>query len=119
MNLLPKASGTRPRVACEISPQGVVAARSNDATSPLAAVAKADLAEGAVIASLKPGNIADRVAVTAALRRAMEGIGSRANSRGADMTLIIPDAAVRVLLLEFDSFPSKLSEALPIVRFRL
>jgi len=119
MNLLPKASGTRPRVACEISPQGVVAARSNDATSPLAAVAKADLAEGAVLPSLKPGNIADRVAVTAALRRVMEAIGSRGNSRGADTTLIIPDAAVRVLLLEFDSFPSKLSEALPIVRFRL
>lgn len=119
MNLLPKASGTRPRVACEISPQGVVAARSNDAASPLAAVAKVDLAEGAVVPSLKPGNIADRVAVTAALRRAMEAIGSRPNSRGTDLTVIIPDAAVRVLLLEFDSFPSKLSEALPIVRFRL
>ena len=28
MNFLPQASGTRPRVACEIAPQGVVAARS-------------------------------------------------------------------------------------------
>ena len=35
------------------------------------------------------------------------------------MTLVIPDTAVRVLLLEFDALPTKLSEALPIVRFRL
>ncbi len=33
--------------------------------------------------------------------------------------MVIPDAAVRVLLLDFDVLPNKLSEALPIVRFRL
>ena len=68
---------------------------------------------------LKPGNLADRVAVIAAIRRAMESIDVRANSRGADLTIVIPDAAVRVLLLDFDALPTKLSEALPIVRFRL
>ena len=35
------------------------------------------------------------------------------------MTLIVPDAAVRVLLLDFDALPAKAAEALPIVRFRL
>jgi type IV pilus assembly protein PilM len=119
MNLLPKASGTRPRVACDISPQGVVAARSTLAGAPLSAVARVALAEGAIIPSLKPGNIADRVAVAAAVRKALESIGERPNSRGSDITLILPDQAVRVLLLEFDAFPGKLSEALPIVRFRL
>jgi type IV pilus assembly protein PilM len=39
--------------------------------------------------------------------------------RGADLTLVIPDAAVRVLLLDFDSLSAKPAEALPIVRFRL
>jgi type IV pilus assembly protein PilM len=33
--------------------------------------------------------------------------------------VVIPDAAVRVLLLDFDVLPSKLAEALPIIRFRL
>jgi type IV pilus assembly protein PilM len=119
MNLLPKASGIRPRVACEIMPQGVVAARSVDAASPLAAVAKVALAEGAVAPSLKPGNVVDRVAVTAAIRAALEQIGERANARDANLTLVIPDSAVRVLLLDFEALPSREAEALPLVRFRL
>ena len=119
MNLLPKASGIRPRVACEIMPQGVVAARSVDAASPLSAVAKVALAEGAVAPSLKPGNVVDRVAVTAAIRGALEQIGERANARDANLTLVIPDSAVRVLLLDFEALPSRESEALPLVKFRL
>ncbi len=119
MNLLPQPSGNRPRLACEISPQGVVAARAETAASPIAAVAKVALAAGAVVPGLKPGNVVDRVAVIAAVRKAMEEIDARAGSRASDMTLVIPDAAVRVLLLEFDALPNKLSEALPLVRFRL
>jgi type IV pilus assembly protein PilM len=119
MNLLPQASGIRPRVACEIMPQGVVAARSADAASPLAAVARVQLAEGAVLSSLKPGNIVDRVAVVAAMRSALEQIGERANARDANLTLVIPDSAVRVLLLDFEALPSRANEALPLVRFRL
>lgn len=119
MNLLPKASGSRPRIACEISPDGVVAARATQPGAPLEAVARAALAEGAVMPSLRPGNLVDGVAVVAALRRVMDSIGLRANSRAADVTLIIPDGAVRVLLLDFDTLPNKLSEALPLVRFRL
>jgi type IV pilus assembly protein PilM len=106
-------------LACEISPQGVVAARSADASAPLGAVARVDLAEGAVAPGLRPGNIVDRVAVAAAVRRTLEQLDAKPNSRDADITLIIPDSAVRVLLLDFDSLPSRLSDALPIVRFRL
>ena len=119
MNLLPKASGSRPRLACEIAPEGVTAARAILPDGPLESVARAPLATGAVMPGLKPGNLADRVAVIAAIRRALEGIDVRSNSRGADLTIIIPDAAVRVLLLDFDALPAKLTEALPIVRFRL
>jgi type IV pilus assembly protein PilM len=119
MNLLPKPSETRPRVACEISPQGVVAARSADATAPLGATARVELAEGAVYPGLRPGNVVDRVEVAAAVRRALEMVDAKPNSRDADITLVIPDAAVRVLLLDFDALPSRASDALPIVRFRL
>ena len=119
MNLLPRASGNRPRLACEIAATGVVAGRSPEAGAPLTAVAQASLSEGAVVPSLHPGNIVDRVAVIAAVRRALEQVGGRANARDANLTLIVPDGAVRVLLLDFDALPNKLSEALPIVRFRL
>jgi type IV pilus assembly protein PilM len=126
MNLLPKASGSRPRLACEIAPEGVTAARAVLPDGPLESVARAPLAPGAVMPGLKPGNLADRVAVIAAIRRALESIdvrpsrgAVRPNSRGAELTIIIPDAAVRVLLLDFDALPPKLTEALPIVRFRL
>jgi len=119
MNLLPKPSETRPRLACEISPQGVVVARSADASAPLGAVARVELAEGAVVPGLRPGNIVDRVAVAAAVRRALEQVDAKPNSRDADITLILPDSAVRVLLLDFDALPSRQSDALSIVRFRL
>ncbi len=119
MKLLPHTSGNRPRLACEIFPGGVVAGRSPEPGLPLAAVAKADVSASAVVPSLKPGNIADRVAVIAAVRRTLEAVGARPNARNSDLTLIVPDAAVRVLLLDFDALPSKLSEALSIVRFRL
>ncbi len=119
MNLLPKASGSRPRVACEIFAGGVVAGRSPEPGLPLAAVAKVGIPADAILPSLKPGNIANRVAVIAALRRALEQVGARSNLRNGELTLVIPDAAVRVLLLDFDALPTKLSEALPIVRFRL
>jgi len=100
-------------------PQGVVAARSADAAAPLAAAARVVLAEGAVAPSLKPGNIVDRVAVTAAIRSALEQIGERHNTRDANLTLVIPDSAVRVLLLDFEALPTRAAEALPLVRFRL
>jgi type IV pilus assembly protein PilM len=119
MNLLPQASGTRPRVACEISSQGVVAARSADAAAPLGAVARVELASGAVMPGLRPGNVVDRVAVAAAVRKVLEAVDAKPNSRTADITLVIPDSAVRVLLLDFDSLSNKVAEVLPIVRFRL
>ena len=57
----------------------------------------------------------DRAAVVAAVRKAVDGI----SPRGRDLALVVPDGAVRVLLLDFDSLPSKPAEALPVVRFRL
>jgi type IV pilus assembly protein PilM len=35
------------------------------------------------------------------------------------VTVVVPDAAARVLLLDFDTLPSKRQEALSVVRFRL
>ena len=65
MNLLPKASGSRPRLACEIAAEGVSVARASTPEGPLDSVGRVPLAPGAVMPGLKPGNLADRVAVIA------------------------------------------------------
>jgi type IV pilus assembly protein PilM len=119
MEFLPTTLGTRPRLALEIRAEGVVAARAEDAAALLTAVARGDVAEGAVVPGLKVGNITNRAGVVAAVRSALDGLVGRGAERSRDVTLIVPDAAVRVLLLDFDQLPSKMAEALPVVRFRL
>jgi type IV pilus assembly protein PilM len=96
----------------------VVAARAEDATALLTAVARGEVPEGAVTPGLKAGNILDKTAVVAAVRRALDAVaGTRERSR--DVTVVVPDSAVRVLFVDFDQLPSKVAEALPVVRFRL
>jgi type IV pilus assembly protein PilM len=119
MEILPKTLGTRPRLAVEVRAEGVVAARAEDASALLTVVARGDLAEGAVAPGLKVGNIVNRSAVTAALRRVLDGVAGSGRERLRDVTVIVPDAAVRVLFVDFDQLPSKAAEALPVVRFRL
>jgi type IV pilus assembly protein PilM len=109
-----------------------VAARAEDATAVLQAVARVRLTEEIVLPQFhpdpaaaengtEPGSVvgvretAGREALVGAVRTALEQVGQR----GRDVTLVVPDAAVRVLLLDFDALPAKVAEALPVVRFRL
>ena len=119
MEILPKTLGTRPRLAVEVRAEGVVAARAEDAAALLTAVARADVAEGAVTPGLKAGNIADRTAVTAAVRKVLDSIAGSGRERLRDVTVVVPDSAARVLFVDFDQLPAKAAEALPVVRFRL
>jgi type IV pilus assembly protein PilM len=115
MDLLPKTLGTRPRLAVEIRPEGVLAARAEDAAAALSAISYGVLGPGSVLPGLKPGNVARRPAVVAAVRKALEAVMLKERQT----SLVLPDAAVRVLLLDFDALPAKPAEALPVVRFRL
>jgi type IV pilus assembly protein PilM len=119
MEILPKTLGTRPRLAVEVRAEGVIAARAEDANALLTAVTKVDLAQGAVAPGLKVCNIVNRPMVTAALRKVLDAIAGSGRERMRDVTVIVPDAAVRVLFVDFDQLPSKAAEALPLVRFRL
>ncbi|MEO6982879.1 MAG: hypothetical protein ABI072_07160 [Edaphobacter sp.] len=119
MGFLPTTLGTRPRLAVEVRVEGVVAARAEDAAALLTAVARADVSEGAVVPGLKAGNVVDRGGLVAAMRSALDAVAERAGGRSRDVTVVVPDAAVRVLLLDFDQLPSKAAEALSVVRFRL
>jgi type IV pilus assembly protein PilM len=66
-------------------------------------------------AGLQSPNFSERAAVAAALRQALNEISVKENQ----ITVVIPDAAVRVLVLDFDQLPAKAAEAVPIIRFRL
>jgi type IV pilus assembly protein PilM len=119
MEILPKTLGTRPRLAVEIRAEGVVAARAEDATALLCSVARAEMSEGAVTPGLKVGNIGDRTAVSTAIRRVLDAVAGTGRERSRDVTVVVPDSAVRVLFVDFDQLPTKTAEALPVVRFRL
>jgi type IV pilus assembly protein PilM len=121
MKILPKTLGTRPRLAVEIRWGGVVAARAEAESAAsdglVAAVSRAELGPEAIEPGLKPGNFRTRAAVIAAVRKTLEAVHEK--GMGRQVTLVVPDAAVRVLLLDFDTLPAKAAEALPVVRFRL
>src|SRR5271154_6556963 len=109
-----EADALRPRLACEITSAGVVAGRPGEAEQEIIS-GFAPLRPGVLEAGLKPPNFTDRAAVASALRQALDEVSVKETK----ITVIIPDAAVRVLLLDFDQLPSKASEALPIIRSRL
>lgn len=117
MSFLSKLSGThqRPRLAAELRGELVVAAAADATTAQVRAVTQVSLRAGALLPSLKIPNLADRVAVAAALRSALERVAAQSR----DVTLVLPDAAVRVVLLDFDTMPSKKDDADSVVRFRL
>jgi type IV pilus assembly protein PilM len=117
LRIFPQQSAVtlRPRLACEIALEGVVAARQQSAMDTAAVTAFAPLLPGSVVPSLSAPNFPQPGRVVAALRQALDQVVER----DRQLTLVVPDAAVRVLLLDFDSLPEKSAEVLPIVRFRL
>src|SRR5215469_16633973 len=100
-----KQSAARPGLACEVSAGRVIAARAADKSS-LEVFTVRRLNPGTVVPSLNCGNIADASALRTAIQGALTALGGGAR----DITVILPDAAVRVLLLEFDDLPAKAQE---------
>src|SRR5215472_11260122 len=105
----------RPKVACEIAADRVIAARASDSGQVLELCSTNELAPGCVVPDLAENNLRLRDSVVNALRGALETVGGRAR----DVVAVVPDAAVRVVLLDFETLPSGHEEAEGVVRFRL
>jgi type IV pilus assembly protein PilM len=105
----------KPRLACEITSQTLIAARAKGDASVLEMHTVRSLEPNLVRPSLSAGNVSN----PSALGQAIEGALSAVGGRKRDVIVVIPDAAVRVLLLDFDTLPEKRTEAEPIIRFRL
>ena len=111
----PTSNSPRPKLACEIAADRVLAGRVVESGGGLEACAARELAPGRVVPDLVENNLRQRDAVRSGIE---ESLGTVAG-RSRDVIAIVPDAAVRVMLVEFDTLPSDHEEALGVVRFRL
>jgi type IV pilus assembly protein PilM len=105
----------RPRLACEVTRDRVIAARASDKLPRIELFTSRQLPEGAVNPGLNGPNVMDATALRAAIRGALQAVGSGSK----DVIVIVPDASIRTLLLDFDALPAKPEEVEPVIRFRL
>src|SRR5581483_8413201 len=91
------------------------AGRVTDHGGGLEACAARELAPGSVVPDLVENNLRQRAAVRAGIESALGGVAGRSR----DVIAIVPDASVRIMLVEFETLPSDHEEALGVVRFRL
>jgi type IV pilus assembly protein PilM len=109
-------NGSRPKLACEISADRVLAGRVSDGGGrSLEACASNELPPGSVVPDLIESNLRKPDGVFETLRDTLTSLGGRSR----DVIAVLPDAAVRVVLLDFETLPPKREEAEGVVRFRL
>lgn len=106
---------SRPKLACEISADRVLAGRVAENGKSLETYSARELAPGSVVPDLIEANLRARNAVTSSIRDVLAALGGR----NKDVIAVLPDAAVRVVLLDFDALPTNQQEAESVVRFRL
>jgi type IV pilus assembly protein PilM len=105
----------KPKLACEIAADRVLVGRLGEDRRTLEACAARELAPGSVVPDLVENNLRQRQAVSDAVHEVLNSVAGRTH----DVIAIVPDAAVRVVLLEFDTLPTDPEEAAGVVRFRM
>jgi type IV pilus assembly protein PilM len=108
-------NSARPKLACEIASDRILAGRIADDGNGLEACSARELAPGSVVPDLVENNLRQAGAVRSAIEDTLGSVGGRSR----DVIAIVPDATVRVVLLDFDTLPSDGEEAAGVVRFRL
>ena len=109
------SNSPRPRLACEVASDRILAGRIADGGSTLEMCAVRELAPGSVVPDLVENNLRQKDSVRAAVEATLGSVAGRSR----DVIAVVPDAAVRVVLVEFDTLPSDREEAAAVVRFRL
>jgi|SRR5579863_1453206 len=106
---------SKPRLACEVAADRVLAARASE-PGTVEMCAASELAPGCVVPDLVEANLRDRGRILESIRQTLDSLGG---GRSRDVIAVLPDAAVRVVLLDFETLPTKRDEAEGVVRFRL
>ena len=108
-------SMAKPKLACEISADRVLAGRVSERGRNIETCAAGELKPGIVVPDLIEANLKEPQSIRAIIRETLESVSGRSR----DVIAVLPDAAVRVVLLDFETLPSKRAEADAVVRFRL
>jgi len=106
---------SKPKLACEIAADRVLAGRVSERGDVVEMCAAGELAPGSVVPDLMETNLRERTRVASAIRDTLSPLSGRSR----DVIAILPDAAVRVVLLDFETLPTKQQEAEGVIRFRL
>lgn len=102
-----------PEFVCEVTPERIVMARAAGSAEPVVE----ELAPSVLSPSPVRDNVLDPDAFAAAVKRLATASGPGRKLRRA--ALILPDHSARVSVLDFDHFPEKHEERLPLLHFRL
>ena len=106
-----------PSLGVEISATRVAVVRLATDGSPalVTGLAVEPLPPGAVVPALNATNIADRAAVSGAIRRALTQLAGR----GRRAVLVVPDTIAKVSLLRFDKVPARASDLAALVSWQV
>ena len=108
------SSGARPPAAIELTSEGVLAAAlPGKHEDPVYAFEP--LRPGVLVPGIGEMNMSSPEAVSLAIRNALASVSPKTRA----VTIVIPDTAVRVFVLDFDTLPARAAEAIPVLRFRL
>jgi len=99
-----------PEFAFEVASDGITVSR----TRPPAAVQRAALPEGVIVPSPVKDNILNPAAFAEAVAKLVPAAAGRRTA-----ALILPDNAMRVAVLDFETLPDKEEDRLALIRFRL
>jgi type IV pilus assembly protein PilM len=105
---------SKPQLACEVAADRVLAARLSE-PGTVDMCAASELAPGCVVPDMVEANLRDRGRILDSVRQTLDSLSGRSR----DVIAVLPDAAIRVVLLDFDSLPTKRDDAEGVVRFRL
>src|SRR6266571_6311588 len=108
-------SGFGPKLACEIAADRVLAGRVSDSGDTVEMCASHELAPGSVVPDLIEANLRQPSSVYHTIRDTLGTVSGRSR----EVIAVLPDAAVRVVLLDFEMLPPNHQEAEGVVRFRL
>lgn len=112
-----------PTLGCEIAPASISVARWCAGSRELETAAWEPLPPGAVEASPLRDNIRQPEEVRRVLGEILGSLGiptsMRSSARPLDAVLVIPDQAAKLFVLNFEAFPERASEALPVLKWRL
>jgi len=107
-----------PLVAVEVRPGAVAAVRlaREGGRLSLGAAAAVEVPKGVLEVSLARPNVTDPAAFSGALRAVLERVGALS---GGDVSLVLPDPAVRLALVPAEGLRGRRGEAEAAIRFRL